>query len=458
MDTSGDHLARRLKQLRQQRRFLAWRRRLAFWLGALLVGLVALAFAWLADRAYALFHQLGSQHPWLPWVLTPGGFALLAWATQGWLNKTRGSGIDKVIALQYEPSSRLRNAALALPVALAKMCMTVFALFCGASVGREGPTVHIGAALMYIFGRRLGLHTQRACSDLIVAGGAAGIAAAFNAPLAGVAFAIEELSPRFEKRLNGMVLTAVLIGGMVTLGLLGYYSYFGNLGAALPLLEDAWLAVILCGLAGGALGGLYCRLVLPASSGLLGLVCSARRRHPVLFAALCGLLLAALGACSGQHVFGTGYEETRALLDGSPETSQSFIFWKFLANVISFLTGIPGGLFSPSLSVGAGMAPWLTSWIPGIDLQTAGLLGMAAYLSGVTAAPLTATLIIVEMSHSPDMMLPILGASLLANAVSGQISPVPLYRALARQLLAEEPGNRPAAGAREGGTHAGPAL
>lgn len=434
MDDSRDTSAPLVQRLRHRRRLRGLRQSAAFWLGALLVGLAALAFAWLADHAYAQFRQLLGHGSWWPWLVTPTGFALLAWATQGRLGKAKGSGIDLVIALQHKPSSRLRNAALALPIAAAKMLMTVLALLCGASVGREGPTVHIGAALMYAFGRRLGLQTQRAGSGLIIAGGAAGIAAAFNTPLAGVAFAIEELSPRFEQRLSGLILTAVLIGGMVTLGLLGPYSYFGELGAALPL-GGAWLAVIACGLFGGLLGGLYCRLVLPARSGPLAVLGAWRARRPVLFAAACGLLLALLGVCSGQHVFGTGYEETRALLEGHPETDGSFLLWKFLANVVSFLAGIPGGLFSPSLTVGAGIAPWLVDWIPGVSLQTAGLLGMAAYLAGVTGSPLTATVISIELSHSPDMALPILAASLLASGISRRISPVPLYQALARRLL-----------------------
>lgn len=247
------------------------RQRAAFWLGALLVGLAALAFAWIADHAYALFVRLLAHSQWWPWLVTPAGFALLAWATQGWLSGAKGSGIPQVIATLHKPSSRFRNTALALPIAAAKMLMTALALLCGASVGREGPTVHVGAALMYTFGRRLGLQAKNAGSGLIIAGGAAGIAAAFNTPLAGVVFAIEELSPRFEQSLNGVILTAVLIGGMLTLGLVGPYSYFGALGASLPF-DTAWGAVLVCGLFGGLLGGAYCRLVLPAQRGPLAVL------------------------------------------------------------------------------------------------------------------------------------------------------------------------------------------
>lgn len=397
-----------------------WRRTLAFWLGALLVGLVALAFAHLADLASATFRAVVAHNRWWPWLLCPLGFAGLVWLTQGALKNTRGSGIPQVIVALEMRSSRTRNALLSLPIAAGKLFLTLLALLVGASAGREGPTVHIGAALMYSFGRRLGLYDKRTVSGLIIAGGAAGIAAAFNTPLGGVVFAIEELSRTFEQRFSGLVLTAVLLGGMVTLGLMGSYSYFGRLSESMPL-GPAWIAVVACGLLGGLLGGLYCRLVLPTRRGPLSFISRWRGRWPIRFAAGCGLLLALLGMLSGQHVFGTGYAETRSILEGQPVVGHEFLLWKFIANVISFIAGIPGGLFSPSLTVGA-------------SLPAVGLLGMSAYLAGVTRTPLTATVITVEMSHSPDMLIPILAATLLASGVSARLTPLPIYHALARQM------------------------
>ncbi|MFJ3050614.1 MULTISPECIES: chloride channel protein [Pseudomonas] len=407
----------------------------------MLVGLVALAFAWLADRSFGLFQRMLQVSPWLPLLATPLGFALLAWITQRWFVNSKGSGIPQVIAALESPSRRFRAQVLALPVALVRMLFTLGALLVGGSVGREGPTVHVGAAVIYAFGTRLGLHGRRTVAGLILAGGAAGIAAAFNTPLAGVVFAIEELSRTYEQRFSGLVLTAVLIGGVVTLGLMGHYSYFGDISGGLPT-GWGWSEVPACALLGGVLGGLYVKLVLPAQHGWIGRMCAVRERFPVRFAAVCGLALALLGVISGNHVFGTGYEETRALLDGNPVTDASFLLWKFLANVVSYLAGIPGGLFSPSLSVGAGFAPVL-SLLPGVNPQTCALLGMGAYLAGVTRSPLTASVIVLELSHSPDLAIPMLAATLLAAAISGWIAPVSLYHALARQILDKVAPNKP---------------
>jgi len=410
-----------------------WRQRMGFWVGALLVGLVALAFAWLADAAFNAFQRLLAVVAWLPLVVTPLGFALLAGITHHWFQNARGSGIPQVIAALETPSRRFRHQVLALPVAAVRMACTLGALLVGGSVGREGPTVHVGAAVLYAFGRRLGLHGRRTVAGLILAGGAAGIAAAFNTPLAGVVFAIEELSRTFEQRFSGLVLTAVLIGGMVTLGLMGHYAYFGDIGGQLPS-RWGWSAVPACALFGGVLGGVYVKLVLPSDRGWLGKMAALRSRFPMRFAGGCGLVLAVLGLISGNHVFGTGYEETRALLEGQPITNGGFLLWKFLANVASYLAGIPGGLFSPSLSIGAAFAPVL-SLFPGIEFQTAALLGMGAYLAGVTRSPLTASVIVLELSHSPDLAIPMLGTTLMAAAISGWIAPVSLYHALAKQIL-----------------------
>ena len=116
-------------------------------------------------------------------------------------------------------------------MAAGKLVLTLFSMLVGASVGREGPTVHVGAGLMvWLCCRRMfGFRDPKSLSRFALAGGAAGIAAAFNTPLAGVMFAIEELAGAFEHRFSGAVLTAVMIGGVVSLGLVGNYAYFGHM-------------------------------------------------------------------------------------------------------------------------------------------------------------------------------------------------------------------------------------
>ncbi|RDI98205.1 chloride channel protein [Dyella solisilvae] len=411
-----------------------WRRRVVFWSGAVLVGLAAVGFARASDWAFGVFHGVVTVHPYWAFFITPPTFALLAWLTQGALKPTRGSGIPQAIAALKIEDEDFRQSLLSLRVAIGKMALTLTALLAGASVGREGPTVHVGAGLLYSLGRRFGFAEPAAAGRFILAGAGAGLAAAFNTPLAGVVFAIEEMSGAFEHRMSGTLLTAVIISGVVSLGILGNYSYFGHFDIGLPL-GEAWLSVLATGIVCGLAGGLFARLIQPSDHGLRGIVGRLRAGQPVLFAAGCGLALVLLSQLTHTGLYGTGYAQAKEILENHNETVKSFGALKFFGNVASYWAGIPGGIFSPALAVGAGLGNNLTAILPGVDPSAVVLLGMAAYLSGVTQAPLTATVISMELTANQQMVLPIMATCLLARAASSLLSRKPVYRALADKLI-----------------------
>jgi H+/Cl- antiporter ClcA len=414
---------------------LQWKRRIALWSGAILVALAAILFAKASNWAYALFLRVVAHGAWIPLIITPVVFALLAWATEGRLRATRGSGIPQVIATLHIEDQGFRARMLALPIAACKMLLTLIALAVGASIGREGPTVHVGAGLFYSLGRRFGFDDPKAASRFILAGGAAGIAAAFNTPLAGVIFAIEELAGTFEHRFSGLLLTAVFVGGVVSLGLMGNYSYFGQVQASLPL-GHAWLAVLLCGVICGLLGGLFARLVLLSRHGPLAMIGRLRTRWPVLFAAGCGLALALIGMASHGNVYGTGYDQARAFVQEAAQApGEGFGIAKLMANVVSYWAGIPGGIFSPALAVGAGLGHNIAYFLPHAPAAAVVLLGMSAYLSGVTGAPLTSAVIAMELTDNQSMVIPIMAACLLARAAASLFSPTPVYKEFAERMV-----------------------
>ena len=415
---------------------MRWKRRAALWSGAVLVALAAIVFAKGSDLSYAMFRGLLAHSRYWPLLVTPLGFALLAWLTQGALRATRGSGIPQVIsAVSREDDEGFRARLLSLPVAAGKLVLTLFAILIGASVGREGPTVHVGAGLMVWLAQRCGFRDAQSVSRFALAGGAAGIAAAFNTPLAGVMFAIEELAGAFEHRFSGALLTAVMIGGVVSLGLVGDYAYFGKMATTLPL-GESWLAVLVTGVVGGLAGGLFARTILFATAALPGWLGQFRRRSPVGFAAACGLALAGLGLCSGDAVYGTGYAQAREIIAGSHAITPWFGVDKWLANVVSYVAGIPGGIFSPALAVGAGLGANLAPWLPHTEATSVILLGMSAYLAGVTQAPLTSAVISMELTDNHDFVLPIMAACLLGRTFASLMCPTPVYRAFAMRLLA----------------------
>jgi H+/Cl- antiporter ClcA len=414
-----------------------WQRRVALWTGAIAVALVAIVFAKGADLCYGWFERMVADSRWWPILETPVGFALLAWLTRSTLRATRGSGIPQVmVALERDDDASFCQHLLSLPIAAGKLVLTLFAMLIGASVGREGPTVHVGAGLMVWIAGLFGFRDPASVSRFALAGGAVGIAAAFNTPLAGVMFAIEELAGAFEHRFSGAMLTAVMVGGVVSLGLMGNYAYFGRLSTSLPF-GEAWLAVLVTGIVCGLAGGLFSRTILYVS-GELSVVLRRHRRHaPIAFAACCGLTLALLGILSGDTVYGTGYAQAREIIAGSHAVTPWFGIEKWFANAVSYAAGIPGGIFSPALAVGAGIGSNLAPWLPHTSGTAVILLGMSAYLAGVTQAPLTSAIISMELIDNHDFVLPIIGACLLGRTFSSLVCKVPVYRAFALRLLHE---------------------
>ena len=412
-----------------------WKRRLVFWGGGAAVGAAAVVFALGSDRAHGLFHRLLLISPFLPLIVTPLGFALVAYATRRIFPGSQGSGIPQTMAALQLQAPGQRGKVLSLRIAFGKIGLTLVALLSGASVGREGPTVQIGASLMHAFGGWARFPRHELERGLILAGGAAGVAAAFNTPLAGIVFAIEEMSRSFEQRTSGTLLTGVVAAGVVSVALAGNYTYFGHTGATLPL-DKAWLAVAMCGMAGGLLGGLFSRALIRASRGMPGRAGALMKEYPVAFAAGCGFVLALIGLLSGGLVYGTGYDEARGIVEGSARLPWDFGLLKLLATLASYLSGIPGGIFAPSLAVGAGFGQNIAAVMPYAPAGAVVVLGMVGYFAGVVQAPLTAFVIVMEMTDSHEMVLPLMTTAFIAHVSSRLVCDRPLYKTLAENFLA----------------------
>lgn len=406
---------------------LTWRRRLATGIGALLVGLVALLFARAADQAMALFGRATAAVWWLPFLITPLGVFMLTAVTKWWTPEARGSGIPQVIAAARDPGGPI-EPLISLKTGLAKLAMTLAALLVGASVGREGPTVQVSAAMLARVHRAFRVPIS---AGVIIAGGAAGVAAAFNTPLAGVAFAIEELANAFEQRVTMLVMTAILISGMVSLGIAGDYVYFGALQETLPVSRVLIIAPV-AGFIGGVCGGLFSRLILAVSRN--------RRRYlgplaarPLLWALLCGVGISIIGVATGM-TWGTGYAASKAIIEGAP-APWYFGPAKFAATALSTLAGMPGGIFSPSIATGAGLGNMVCILFPGDPRGAIVLLGMIAYFTGVVRAPLTAVIIVMEATASRGMIIPLFASAVIADASAQLICKEKLYHGLAREFF-----------------------
>ncbi len=407
-----------------------WRRRAASLIGAVLIGLVALGFAFAGDAVQTRFNQVVARYPYAPLVLTPVIFVFFAWATRKVAPAARGSGIPQVIAASRDANGPIADGLLSIKTALFKIVATLGAIFGGASVGREGPTVQLGAAIMIACHRFFG---ARITSGVLIAGGAAGVAAAFNTPIAGIAFAIEELATVYEQRVAVLVMGAVMISGLTSQGIAGNYLYFGTMGQSLPI-HIAILAAPLAGVIGGGLGGLFSRWLLALIGRRRSSKPSGLFKHPLLIALICGIIVAVLGVLTEGATWGTGYAPTRALLEGQ---GGSFLLGpaKFVTTLATSASGLPGGIFAPSLAVGAGFGDLISKLFPPQYGGAIVLLGMAGYFTGVVRAPLTGVIILSETTGSSGAILPLVLTALIGDWTSGMVCKQRLYHALALSFL-----------------------
>ncbi len=412
----------------------ATKRNIIFVLAAVITGLISIAFGLGVTRASAVFAHITTGRAWLPFLLCPTGLALIVYLTRTVFPGAQGSGIPQAMAgLQMQNPDDV-DSVLSLRIAAGKFLLTLLGFAVGASIGKEGPTVQIGCAAMNLCGR-FGLERSHALQRLLIlAGGAAGITCAFNAPIAGIVFAIEEMARIFDDRQVRSIILAAFASGVTLFLLLGYHPYFGISHAKLGL-GLIWLLVPVCAVIGGLAGGLFARILITPSRFLPAWIDTIAQYHPVRFAFLCGLALAAIGLASHGQIYDASYGEARDALTQGVLPPFTFAPLKFLATLVSYLSGIPGGIFAPSLAVGVGVGTAFAHLIPGLPVAAFAMVGMAGYFAGVVQSPLTATAIVIEMTSNPAMTVPVGIAAIIGTMTSRLICKEPVYHAMSQQFL-----------------------
>ena len=414
-------------------------------IGATFVALFSFGFAKLADIGLEFNAYWSAKYPLAVWIVLPLGLAFLTWFTVKYTPYVGGSGIPQVIASINLPYNGYKTKLVQFRQTIWKIPLTFFAMVIGASVGREGPSVQVGAAVMLAWGNFCrkynfafrGLSTN----ELIATGAAGGLAAAFNAPLAGVIFAIEELGRGVMLRWERRVLLGVLAAGFILVAIQGNSPYFPVYkgSTSIPYLY-LWLAI--CGVVCGVLGGIFGRLLAKGLAGLSPIKWRDWiRKHPIYIALLLGLVLAAMGTYSEGQTYGTGYDVVARALEGqlvSPEVG----ILKLFATVTTYWNGIAGGIFTPSLTTGAGIGTMLWEISNGmVDQRFLVILCMAAFLAGGTQSPVTASVVVMEMTGAQPVLIWLLISSIIASIISRQFSPKPFYHFAAgrfRQRMQEQ--------------------
>ena len=404
---------------------------------AVSAGLSVVAFTMVAEWCFELFGHVHETWKWAVLIWIPALTMLIVWLTRTFVPGASGSGIPQVMtALDPFLPPLARRHFVSLRLTVAKVFLSSLGLLAGLSLGREGPSVQVAAGIMHNARRWIRPGSALNEHALLVAGGAAGIAAAFNAPLAGVVFAIEELARKMEARASGLMIAAIVVAGLVSVSVFGNYTYFGSIrvpSLAWSALAPGLLVAVSCGLA----GGLFSRLLIMSLTGAPSILNRWRGRHPIWFAGAGGLAIAVIGLSTGGATFGAGGEEVRHMLAGHSDVTQFYAFLKFIATWVTTWVGVPGGIFAPSLSIGAGIGhdiAQLVSGYLGSDLAPVLIaIGMASFLAAVTQAPLTSFIIVMEMIDGRALVLTLMTGAMVASLVSRLVSR-PLYAALSEHM------------------------
>lgn len=422
--------------LSQQHRFYV----LAILIG-LLSGLGAVAFHQSIYWAeHNLIYRASGIAGWkgiLALILLPtAGGLVVGFLIKFWAPEAAGSGIPQTKAAYYLKFGRIRFRA-----ALGKFVLGTISIGSGASLGREGPTVQISAAIASWVGRWFGL-APRQVMALIPLGCAGGIAAAFNTPLAAIVFAIEEIMGDMKhKAFAGIVMVAV-IAAVIERSLLGPDSMF-----QVPMHpEHLSLASLGWSLALGILAGFLSHAFVEGVLKARERVKMVRGRFSWMMPGVGGLLTGCVGAAvfantGHMGVFGIGYADLSSALAGSLGLGLllTLLAGKFAATIFSYSSGGSGGIFAPTLFIGA-MAGGALGYVAGAvggppDLMPSvlALVGMGALFAGVIRAPVTSILIIFELTRDYNLILPIMLANLSSYAIATKLRHVPIYEALLLQ-------------------------
>ncbi len=445
-----------------------WKVLLVTSIAAILTGFAAWYFVLAEDWGATLLDRLRGHDTLLGYqidgplrIILPAAFMavmmmLIVVVQRKWFSGTEGTGIPQAIAALKIGSCKERSMMLSLRIAFGKTILLTGALLSGITVGREGPSVHVGACLMQLSSRFVRMPPWLMERGLILAGSAAGIAAAFNTPIAGVIFCFEEVGRTFDKKSVACVIRTVALACAVGVFFMGDYHFYteANREVALPLgfLSGGdwagfvaeirqWIAVPIIGIIGGFLGGWFGRFVVSASA----FTGPRLVKHPWITGGVLGLLLALVAVCSFGESYGGGYAQAKQMLVSAHETGAPEAVWyypiaKAGASFISLVSAIPGGLFDPSLATGAGLGqvtyPLFSDFIaPGIGLPQVMMLFMAAYFAGVVQSPITVFAIMFEMTGAYGMILPLMFAAMIGAMVANRICEPSIYEALARQFL-----------------------
>ncbi len=400
---------------------------LALVIGAL-TGLAVVAFILLTERMGMRLYPAGGA-PWRRVLFPVAGSLGIGYLLYRYFPYARGSGVPQTKAALFA-----REGRITLRTVLGKFFCTSATLASGIPLGREGPSVQVGAGIASVLGRLLGLRPEQV-KNLIPVGAAAAIAAAFNTPLAAVLFALEEIMGDLNAPVMGAVVLASATSWMVLRVLLGNHPLFNV--PQYQLVHPAEFAVYaVLGVAGGLVSVAFTRLLLGMRARFLRFP-----KKTVWFQPLAGGLLVGVMGWFVPQVLGVGYGYVGDALNGNMafKVMLLLVVLKLFAVTTSYASGNAGGIFGPALFIGAmlgGTVGTVAHHLFPAYTATPGayaLVGMGAVFAGIVRAPMTSVLMIFEMTQDYAVIVPLMIANLVSLFIASRLQHEPIYEALAVQ-------------------------
>jgi CIC family chloride channel protein len=400
---------------------------LSILIGAL-AGLAVVAFILLTERLGMRLYPVGSA-AWRRVLIPVGGSLAMGYLLFRYFPDARGSGVPQTKVALFA-----RDGVITLRTVLGKFFCTSATLASGIPLGREGPSAQVGAGIASVLGRRLGLRPEQVKS-LIPVGTAAAIAAAFNTPLAAVLFSLEEIMGDLNAPVLGSVVLASATSWLVLRLILGNNPLFSVPQYELvhPL-EFAIYAIL--GVAGGLVSVAFTKLLLTMRQSFLRLPAWTCWFQPVA-----GGLASGLIAWRLPQVLGVGYGYVGDALNGrmALRLMALLVVFKLIAVTTSYASGNAGGIFGPSLFIGAMLGGALGGlahhYLPGYTAAPGAyaLVGMGTLFAGIVRAPMTSVLMIFETTHDYAVIVPLMISNMVSFFISSQMQREPIYEALAIQ-------------------------
>lgn len=411
-----------------------------FWIASLITGVFAVLYAKIFTWGEQLMNFIFDWNPLMIFIIAPVGFVVSWWLVKEFAPYAKGSGIPQVMAaveLANPKENRKIRQLLSLKIIIFKVLSSVALVIGGGAVGREGPTIQIAGSVFRKVNEYLpDWWPKISKKNMIMTGAAAGLSAAFNTPLGGIVFAVEELGKTHINYFKTALFTAVIIAGLMAQTLAGSYLYLGY-----PKTSDVSLTIMFPVMLVSGVSGIFASQL---SVWMLKISAWKKRLKTnsanIIFLVISALIIASLAYFVNREILGSGKEIMERTLFSENKHEDWYIpIFRMIGPALSFTSGGAGGIFAPALSAGASIGSVISGWIHLSPNETnvVILAGMVAFLTGITRAPFTSAIIVLEMTDRHSLIFHLMLAGMVSSLISLMVSRKSLYDSLKISYLEE---------------------